>query len=484
MNQKSQATLALAFIALISPVMAQAPKIISYQGRLTDASNNLLGVGTPVNRAVIFRIHSAASGGSPLWSEQHTVTIANGDFSVLLGTGVASTFGGNAENPRPDLDTIFTGESSSDRYLEIVVDTNANNTLETADGVIAPRQRMTSAAYAFRSALADNATTARSVLGNNDLTLGTTDYGVGYYGTAAAKSFAGQSAINGTVIYGLNGGALGSTSGGQKIALAWNGNGEIKPPLRFPASGTAAPTTGADGGAGTRLVLWPGSASDPPFGFGINSSTLWTSFPSNAAFRFYGGTTERLRIGGAGGVFFPGGSGADPANGGSSGNFIAFGTTNTSEDYLGYNNNTFFLADSPGGGDGTAPSLNVGGNLTTGGSVTVGGALNTNTVTVAGKSVPNAEENLRIIRGTVSSTGAILVGSGFTVTKPLATGNVFTINFSTAFSASPTVTTAGISSGTATATVFQILNSSVEIITSIAGTGSATNFNFIAIGPR
>jgi len=59
------------------------PKMMSYQGRLTDAS------GVPVadgNYSVAFRLYTEPSGGSPFWSETQSVATRGGLFSILLGS--------------------------------------------------------------------------------------------------------------------------------------------------------------------------------------------------------------------------------------------------------------------------------------------------------------------------------------------------------------------------------------------------------------
>ena len=140
---------------------------MNYQGRVTDTSGNPLGAGTPVNRKVIFRIWSSASGTSAserLWTEEQTVTIFNGDFSVILGQGSQAT-GTAAAESRPSLDTVFTG-TVTDRYLEIMID-DGNNTIDANDQPITPRQRLTSTSYAFKARFAD--TVATGAIGTTSL---------------------------------------------------------------------------------------------------------------------------------------------------------------------------------------------------------------------------------------------------------------------------------------------------------------------------
>ena len=59
------------------------PQMMSYQGRLTDAS------GVPVsdgNYTVAFRLYTEQAGGNPFWTETQSVTTRDGLFSVLLGS--------------------------------------------------------------------------------------------------------------------------------------------------------------------------------------------------------------------------------------------------------------------------------------------------------------------------------------------------------------------------------------------------------------
>lgn len=67
-------------------VSAVTPGVVSYQGTLTDAA------GKPVNGAanMTFRLYTAPTGGTALWTEAHTganaVPVSNGLFNVLLGS--------------------------------------------------------------------------------------------------------------------------------------------------------------------------------------------------------------------------------------------------------------------------------------------------------------------------------------------------------------------------------------------------------------
>lgn len=143
--------LALALLGLPVAALAQTsavPTLFSYHGKVTDATGTLIGAGTPVNRAVTFRIWASPSSvstaaGNRLYTEVQTVTIANGEFSVLLGTGAAV-----GTELKPALDTVFNG---AERYLGITVD---DPTVAT-DPEISPRQQMVSTAFAFRAKVAE-----------------------------------------------------------------------------------------------------------------------------------------------------------------------------------------------------------------------------------------------------------------------------------------------------------------------------------------
>jgi alpha-tubulin suppressor-like RCC1 family protein len=99
---------------------------------------------------------------------------------------------------------------------------------------------------------------------------------------------------------------------------------------------------------------------------------------------------------------------------------------------------------------------------------------------------PAAEENLRIIRGVLTAAGGIIVGTGFTVTK--GTAGLYTIRFTTLFSAAPTVTATADSQGGnprvamtdgVTATL-----ATIRIVVSTTGASIDAPVHFTAIGPR
>ena len=71
-------TIGTTWVGAAIDALAQAPQLLNYQGRLTDAN------GAPRNGS--FPMSFAILGGTSSWSEAQTVSVANGFFSVLLGS--------------------------------------------------------------------------------------------------------------------------------------------------------------------------------------------------------------------------------------------------------------------------------------------------------------------------------------------------------------------------------------------------------------
>ncbi|KAB2906577.1 MAG: hypothetical protein F9K40_06330 [Kofleriaceae bacterium] len=121
--------------------LAQAvPTSFTFTGRLADS-------GTPFDGAVTLELalYDTASGGSPLWSETHSTTAANGLVSVAMG--------GQAALDETDFD-------GGDLWLAV----SANGT------ALNPRFQIRSVPYAMRSAVCDSADTLGN-LGPGDVAL-------------------------------------------------------------------------------------------------------------------------------------------------------------------------------------------------------------------------------------------------------------------------------------------------------------------------
>lgn len=166
-----------------------APGKINYQGRLADAS----GTAKPDGQYNMkFRIYSAASGGTLLWSEvretTNRVTIANGQFSVQLGAVTAIP------------DSVFASDTT---YFEIELPTPATATCATAscgtysEGAMTPRQPVSSSAYAMQA--------------NNASTLDGID-STSFARNDAANIFSSSNTFNSTV-------TIGSTNSATKFVI-------------------------------------------------------------------------------------------------------------------------------------------------------------------------------------------------------------------------------------------------------------------------
>ena len=118
---------------------ANPPDRMTYQGYLVDSDGDPLGNSAPANYDVVFRIYNVKSGGTPIWSEQQTITVDKGYFSVLLGEGVQI----NSE-VHGSLAAAFDGADASDRFIGITVSGIGAGDLE-----IAPRLRLVASPYSF-----------------------------------------------------------------------------------------------------------------------------------------------------------------------------------------------------------------------------------------------------------------------------------------------------------------------------------------------
>ena len=146
-----------AALCLLQVALADVPNAISYQGRALTASGAPMGAGTPITRTVTFRIWGSASNSlfsDLLYSEQQVVTLADGEFSVLIGQGRATvgTPLGYSETlkgpPELQVNTVFTSASC---YLGVTIDDGT----AAVDNEVSPRQQLASSAYVLRAKVAD-----------------------------------------------------------------------------------------------------------------------------------------------------------------------------------------------------------------------------------------------------------------------------------------------------------------------------------------
>ncbi len=104
----------------VCPAFATAPRLISFQGQLTDS----VGARLTGTYSMTFKLYNVASGGSALWTEaQSSVSVSGGVFDVELGSVTALT---------PSFDTQY--------WLGITV---------AGDAEMTPRRRLMSSPYAL-----------------------------------------------------------------------------------------------------------------------------------------------------------------------------------------------------------------------------------------------------------------------------------------------------------------------------------------------
>ncbi len=147
-------------------------------------------------------------------------------------------------------------------------------------------------------------------------------------------------------------------------------------------------------------------------------------------------------------------------------------------------------------GGGLSLAAGTGGNLTISATrVGIGTASPATTLDVRGDVklgstgqlfAPGGEENLRIVRGLVSSSGAVLVGTGFTAQHSAPTG-FYSVSFTTPFLASPTVV-ASVEGNIGVFAVAQpngVSNGGFGLFTrNLDNNYQDAPFHFIAVGPR
>ena len=114
-------------------------KLIPFQGKLTDASGQVISDGAIV---VQFKMYDAPVGGQAKW---------NGEVQMLSVNGglVNTTLGTKASLKNVDF--------SSPTYLEITIDANGDNQIGPEDPPLLPRQSIIPAVYAVQAGEAKNA---------------------------------------------------------------------------------------------------------------------------------------------------------------------------------------------------------------------------------------------------------------------------------------------------------------------------------------
>ncbi|HBQ38782.1 MAG TPA: hypothetical protein DD714_07325, partial [Candidatus Omnitrophica bacterium] len=105
---------------------AEVPQYISYQGKLMDATGDKAVTGSIT---MTFRLYDASTGGTELWKEEHSISLAEADkglFNVVLGSVTA----------------LSSTDFNTPMWLSVQV---------TGDSEMTPRQRLTASGYALNA---------------------------------------------------------------------------------------------------------------------------------------------------------------------------------------------------------------------------------------------------------------------------------------------------------------------------------------------
>lgn len=265
---------------------SQVPELLSYQASVTNAAGTPIGATEPVNRTVTFKFYTTSTGGTPVYAESQVVTIANGDFSVLLGNGEGVSGLPGRVLPASPIRSL-TSITLSPLYLGITVDDGTT----AVDAEISPRQQLASAAFATRAQIAegladgklatdmvaDSAITTVKIGSNQVTTAKIADSNITSAKLATGSVTLDKLDTSAIGIWTPNGSNINRTSGNVGI-------GEPSPgfPLNF-ASTTGNKialygNSGAHYGLGTQsdLLQLYTSASSADVAFGYGSSTAFT----------------------------------------------------------------------------------------------------------------------------------------------------------------------------------------------------------------
>jgi microcystin-dependent protein len=120
------------------------PKLINYQGKLTDAGGQALADGAYMLRFSLYsKSDSAQPGDSLVWGMEYNVTVISGQFNVVLGASGGTPVPGAAVN---DIGFAFT---AAERYVQLTVLTDNTGANLPTPQVLLPRQQLLSVPYAL-----------------------------------------------------------------------------------------------------------------------------------------------------------------------------------------------------------------------------------------------------------------------------------------------------------------------------------------------
>lgn len=128
-------------LGLASTQAQEIPKLLPFQGRLTDAQGVSVTNGV---KLVQFLLYTTPTGGTPIWAgEIHRTTVNGGLVNVILGT----------KTPLSGVDF------NQQVYLEITVDANGDSQITSDDPPLLPRQIILPTLFTKEAAVARDSAT-------------------------------------------------------------------------------------------------------------------------------------------------------------------------------------------------------------------------------------------------------------------------------------------------------------------------------------
>jgi hypothetical protein len=247
---------------------ADAPRLLPFQGRLTDGQGDAVADGA---RVVQFKIYDAPVGGSAVWNgEVQKLTVNSGLVSTTLGT-------------KASLGSVNFNQSL---YLELTVDANGDNQITAADPPLLPRQSILPAVFAKEaadsrllagfdwSAVFDNGNPLTGFIAGNRLAAGSIQ---GLH--LADQSVSGAEIANGTItsehiaVGGINSTALGDSA--VTTAKLADGSVTVHKLASRPKGQPAAPAGGIaiSPGTGVAEISFTSNAFVTVEGLGVSLET-------------------------------------------------------------------------------------------------------------------------------------------------------------------------------------------------------------------
>jgi hypothetical protein len=228
-------TLGIGFFA--SPNAAAAnPAYINFQGKVVNSNSTNVTDGS---YSFTFKLYTAGTGGSLLWTETKTLTVTSGTFQTELGD-TCPIFTANACNSSTPLDF----NATANMYLGITFNSDPA-------GEMSPRIHFDSVPYAFNSDKVGGL--SASQLARNDASNTFTAAQLVQLGSNTAFQIQNATSTSNLFVANTNTSKIGiGTASPAEMLNVYNGNEQIDyGNLKFSQLSAPSAPTVADGGAGS-----------------------------------------------------------------------------------------------------------------------------------------------------------------------------------------------------------------------------------------